>query len=846
MPHPFVTTPPRARCAAGFGALSLLAVVVALSPRPVAAYSWLQAGGDASHSNAQTAETQVHRNNVGRLVRMFQVPLGGASDGTLVAAEGLGPSADIDLVFVTTTAGTTAAYDATTGVLRWSKSYPAGSCTHGGNACYTASTPVVAPTLDYVYAYGLDGKIHKLDILTGAEQGGAWPVTVSSKPDDEKSAGALTIVPSGGQQYLYSVHGGYPGDAGDYQGHVSAIRLSNGSIKVFNAACSGTKTVIPKGGCGTWQNAVWAKFGVTYSPSLDAVFFATGNGAWNGTSNWSESILRINADGSSPAAGPADSYTPSNVSGLDGGDTDLGSTGPVILPTPPGAQYLDIALQGGKDAKLRIVNLANLSGTGTTGQLDGQLGPLVNVPQGGGVFGQPAAFTSLGDGNTYVYVGTGSGLSALRVTSPASGIPSLATIWQTSGSQAGFSPLIANNLVFSQRGGIRAHDPMSGSVLWSSSRIGGLHWQSPMMFNGVLYTVDNDGNLSAFASGDGGMRVDVHSGSTTSNLNGMLEPGETVIVEPGLRNPGTATLASVTGTAGSLTGPAGATYAIGDSSAAYGSIAAGAVGDCFAATANCYRVSVSDPAPRPATHWDVALHETLSTGDTTTLLLHVGHSFPDVDVMHPMYAYIEALAHNQVTLGFGNGTFGPDTNATRAQTLLFVARAMQSPNGDAGLPFAIAGYGSECRPGPTAASFFADVPPGHAACRAANLLAYRQADVDFGCASGHACPDTVTSREYMSVMIADWAAGGDALVPDSGSFGDSGSTRSYHCSGGDSHFPDVPGGSASCRHINYLWARGVIDGFTDGSFQPAIPVSRAQMAKFMVKGSAFTRPLTVY
>ena len=49
-----------------------------------------------------------------------------------------------------------------------------------------------------------------------------------------------------------------------------------------------------------------------------------------------------------------------------------------------------------------------------------------------------------------------------------------------------------------------------------------------------------------------------------------------------------------------------------------------------AATGDCYQVTVSNPATRPATHWDATLQENLSAATPKTWTLHVGHSFTDV------------------------------------------------------------------------------------------------------------------------------------------------------------------------------------------------------------------------
>ena len=151
------------------------------------------------------------------------------------------PSGTRDLLFLTTKAGHILALDAHTGVQIWSQQYPAGSCkiNNRTSPCYTTSSPAIDPNLLYVYSYGLDGKVHKYQVGDGTEiMTGGWPETTTLKGFDEKGSSALSFATSGGTTYLYMTHGGYPGDNGDYQGHVTAINLSDGTQKVFNAACS--------------------------------------------------------------------------------------------------------------------------------------------------------------------------------------------------------------------------------------------------------------------------------------------------------------------------------------------------------------------------------------------------------------------------------------------------------------------------------------------------------------------------------------------------------------------------------------------------------------------------------
>ncbi len=84
----------------------------------------------------------------------------------------------------------------------------------------------------YVYSYGLDGYVHKYQVGDGIEiLTGGWPQLTTLKGYDEKGSSALSIATSGGVKYLYVVHGGYPGDKGDYQGHVTAINLAHRRAK---------------------------------------------------------------------------------------------------------------------------------------------------------------------------------------------------------------------------------------------------------------------------------------------------------------------------------------------------------------------------------------------------------------------------------------------------------------------------------------------------------------------------------------------------------------------------------------------------------------------------------------
>ncbi len=469
--------------------------------------NWLQFNGNPQHSGSNTAETAINAGNVASLRRLYQVTLPSAADGAPAFLGDVStPQGVKSLVFVTTHAGHIIALDALNGATVWSHQVPAGGCliNAGVTPCYTTSSPAIDPNLQYVYSYGLDGKVHKYQVGNGAEIIDAnWPETITLKGENEKGSSALSIATaSGGVSYLYAASAGYPGDQGDYQGHITAINLSTGAQKVFNAVCSNQVVHFVQSpgtpDCPSVQTAIWARPGVVYDQATNRIYMATGNGTFDPANhNWGDTVFALNPDGSGASGNPLDTYTPANFLTLQNTDADLGSTDPAILPVPASSSVQHLAVQGGKDGKLRLLNLDNLSGQGGIGHTGGEVGgSAINVPQGGAVLTTPAVWTNPANGDTWVFVTDFNGISGLKLV-VNSGTPSLNPVWQNA--TAGTSPLIANGILYVETTGlIRALDPLTGNLLWSSTQIGGVHWESPIVVNGILYFTDESNTLSAF------------------------------------------------------------------------------------------------------------------------------------------------------------------------------------------------------------------------------------------------------------------------------------------------------------------------------------------------------------
>ncbi|MFY9552463.1 MAG: S-layer homology domain-containing protein [Thermoanaerobaculia bacterium] len=296
------------------------------------------------------------------------------------------------------------------------------------------------------------------------------------------------------------------------------------------------------------------------------------------------------------------------------------------------------------------------------------------------------------------------------------------------------------------------------------------------------------------------MAVDARAvAGSSSNANGVLEPGETVQVAPSWTNTLT-TSQTFTGTASNLTGPAGPIYTINDSSADYGTAGPGATQDCNSATGNCYLMTVS--GTRPVQHWDATFTESLSVSSIArTWKLHVGDSFPDVPTSNQFYGFIENLFHNGITGGCAGGNYCPTNSVTRAQMAVFLMKS---------------NLGATEIPPPATGTVFADVPASNPFAPWIEQLAGFQ--ITGGCGGGNYCPNKPVTRAQMAVFLLKSEHGSSYTPP--------------ACTG---IFPDVPCPSPFADWIEQLFHENITGGCGGGNYCPSNPNTRGQMAVFLVR-----------
>ncbi len=335
-----------------------------------------------------------------------------------------------------------------------------------------------------------------------------------------------------------------------------------------------------------------------------------------------------------------------------------------------------------------------------------------------------------------------------------------------------------------------------------------------------------------------------------SDADGMLEPFETVVVEPTWQQKVTGpctmgphesihctgsgdftckTNLTESGSPVSLTGPAGSDYVVQNSPTIYGPMG-------FNGTrTGAYAINVSAPAGRPAAHWDATFTESL-TGTwpaSKSWTLHVGDSFWDVPRASPFYKKVETLFHSGITTGCAPGAFCPDAILARSDIAVFTARGLAK--GGANIPASgVVGTRSyNCAAG--GESLFYDVHPTDPYCKHFHYLVAQ--DVMPPCGGSFECPSQPVPRDQMAGIVARAmvAPGGIAAVPLTyGPDPVTGLSYSCNASSPSIHFTDVGVSSLSCRLVHFLWAKGVIAGC--GPRRHSVPdgdITRGEMAKFL-------------
>lgn len=416
----------RSTLALAAGALALTTSALAACSGTAADDAWVAASeqglasnvhvltsrNDAARTGANLAEKVLTTSNVGGTTfgKLFTRNLDGQVYAQPLYVGGVNGK---NLVYVATEHNTVYAFDAddlrVTAPPVWQKNFgPSVPAADTGCVLLTpeigiTSTPVidvVAKTIWFTAKTKENGayvhRLHALDIANGLERANSPVAITASAPGTGAGSvgGIVTMNPlrhmnrPGLLKAGNSIYLGFASncDIGPYHGWVlgyDATTLAQTAVHVDT----------PDGSeGGIWHGGV----GLNADENGD-VFYVSGNGTFDGVSNFGNSVVRLHPDG---AAGPANGltvasfFTPFDSSDANDGDFDLGSTGGMLIP---GTQLL---VTGDKRGFGFLVNKNQLGG------MVDQDSQIVQRFQGStrGMFGGAAFYKKGAGGSYYLWV----------------------------------------------------------------------------------------------------------------------------------------------------------------------------------------------------------------------------------------------------------------------------------------------------------------------------------------------------------------------------------------------------------------------------------------------------------
>jgi hypothetical protein len=180
-------------------------------------------------------------------------------------------------------------------------------------------------------------------------------------------------------------------------------------------------------------------------------------------------------------------------------------------------------------------------------------------------------------------------------------------------------------------------------------------------------------------------------------------------------------------------------------------------------------------------------------------------TFADVPLSHWAHDWIERLYNAGITGGCASNPlqYCPVTPVTRGQMAVFLLRGI---------------HNSSYNPPTAAGNVFSDVPPSYWSAAWVEQLAAE--GITSGCGTGVFCPESPVNRAQMAVFLLRAKYGAGYLPPEVGA---------------GTGFNDVPADYWAAAWIKQLAAEGITSGCGTGVYCPETPVTRDQMAVFLVR-----------
>ena len=239
------------------------------------------------------------------------------------------------------------------------------------------ATPVIDPSTETIYVAARTQQVaggvttymqqlHALDVTTGEEKfGGPIAIQASASGTGPGSVdGVISFDPfwqmirtallfSNGTVYMGSAS---LGDAGPYHGWILGYSPATGTLEQ-----TGVFITTPNGSRG----GVWEDGAGLSADTEGNIFFATGNGTFDvntGGLDYGVSEIELTPNSVTGALTVAGYFTPYDQAKLNKYDWDLSSAGVTILPDQSSGPYPHLAIAGGKEGTVYVLNRDSMGG----------------------------------------------------------------------------------------------------------------------------------------------------------------------------------------------------------------------------------------------------------------------------------------------------------------------------------------------------------------------------------------------------------------------------------------------------------------------------------------------------
>jgi hypothetical protein len=384
-----------------------------------------------------------------------------------------------------------------------------------------SSTPVIDTSTSTLYVAvstsengSIVHRLHALSLTSGAEKFGGPTKIQGSVPGTYPAIAVNGRVPFVPKQHLqrpallfldgnvYIAYGSN-GDQLPYNGWLFAYSAAGtGVLHQVAIFCTSPN----KGASAIWQSGD----GPAADPSSN-IYVATGNGAFDlnaGGRDAGNAVLKLALQ--SGALIVEDYFTPSNTADLTTKDLDFGAAGPILPSTQTGAAAPNLAVVGGKDGKIYLVNRSSMGKFNSSANSNVETVAVGNPEPTNGLFATPAALGSsiyFGEVNEPLELFTfSSGLLSTAPTAQTSNVflyPGTSPMISTSGSSSVVWALDLHAYVGGTPDGtintsgpavLHAYDGSTLTELYNSTQAGtrdqagkALKFTSPTVANGHVY-----------------------------------------------------------------------------------------------------------------------------------------------------------------------------------------------------------------------------------------------------------------------------------------------------------------------------------------------------------------------